>query len=102
DFLDALSQSEKFSHTMMFEPGDMQLLNNHVTLHARTEFQDHEEPDRKRHLLRMWLATPNSRDLSPQLGYIYRNLNGGTVRGGFPSRTGQHIYETRIGEAMLD
>lgn len=102
DLLDTLSQSDQFSLTMMFEPGDMQLLNNHVTLHARTEFVDYDEPDRKRHLLRMWLSTPNSRDLSPQLGYIYRNLDGGTVRGGFPSRTGQHIYETRIGEAMLD
>lgn len=102
DLLDSLSQSEQFSHTMLFEPGDMQLLNNHVTLHARTEFVDYEDMDKKRHLLRMWLATPNSRDLSPELGYIYRNLNGGTVRGGFPSRTGKHIYETRIGEAMLD
>lgn len=101
DLLDALSQSDRFSHTMMFEPGDMQLLNNHVTLHARTEFQDYEEPDRKRHLLRMWLAVPNSRDLNPQLGYIYRNLDGGTVRGGFPSRTGCHVYETG-GGAMLD
>lgn len=102
DLLDSLAQSERFSHTMMFEPGDMQLLNNHVCLHARTEFEDFEEEDRKRHLLRMWLAVPNSRELSPQLGHIYRNLQGGTVRGGFPSRTGRHQHETRLGQAMLD
>lgn len=102
DLFSSLSVNEQFSYSMMFEPGDMQLLNNHITLHARSEFEDFDEPDRKRHLLRMWLSVPNSRELNPQLGYIYRNLSGGTVRGGFPSRTGQLIHETRLGQAMLD
>lgn len=97
-----LSASDEFSYCMMFEPGDMQLLNNHLTLHARTDFEDFGEPDRRRHLLRMWLSVPNSRPLNPQLGYIYRNLQGGSVRGGFPSRTGKLIHETRLGQAMLD
>ena len=102
ELFDTLSQSPQFSYSMMFEPGDLQLLNNHVTLHARTEFEDYEEPDRKRHLLRMWLSVPNSRELDPQLGFLYRNLQGGTVRGGFPSRTGRLVHETRLGQAMLD
>ena len=102
ELFDSLSSSPEFSYAMMFQPGDMQLLNNHVTLHARSEFEDHEEPERKRHLLRMWLATPNSRELHPQLGFIYRNLAGGSVRGGFPSRTGRLQYETKLGAAMLD
>ena len=41
---------------MQFEPGDIQLLSNHVVLHARTEYQDFAEPERKRHLLRLWLS----------------------------------------------
>lgn len=102
DLFSSLSVNEQFSYSMMFEPGDMQLLNNHITLHARSEFEDFDEPDRKRHLLRMWLSVPNSRELNPQLGYIYRNLSGGAVRGGFPSRTGRLIHETRLGQAMLD
>lgn len=102
DLFGALSVDAEFSYSMMFEPGDMQLLNNHVTLHARSEFEDYDEPDRKRHLLRMWLSVPNSRELDPQLGYIYRNLQGGTVRGGFPSRTGKLMHETRLGQAILD
>ena len=102
DLFSALSVSAEFSYSMMFEPGDIQLLNNHVTLHARSEFEDFDEPDRKRHLLRMWLSVPNSRELDPQLGYIYRNLAGGTVRGGFPSRSGRLVHETRLGQAMLD
>ena len=102
DLFSSLSVNEEFSYSMMFEPGDMQLLNNHITLHARSEFEDFDEPDRKRHLLRMWLSVPNSRELNPQLGYIYRNLSGGAVRGGFPSRTGRLVHETRLGQAMLD
>ncbi len=41
--------------SMDFQPGDIQLLNNYLTLHARTAYEDHPEPDRKRHLLRLWL-----------------------------------------------
>jgi hypothetical protein len=41
---------------MQFEPGDVQLLSNHVVLHARTHYEDFAEPSRKRHLLRLWLS----------------------------------------------
>jgi hypothetical protein len=41
---------------MSFEPGDIQLISNHVILHARSEYQDWPEPARKRHLLRLWLS----------------------------------------------
>lgn len=94
DLVDRLASSTEFHYSMMFKPGDLQLLNNHVTLHARTHYEDFEEPDRKRHLLRMWLSVPNSRALSPFLGQIYKDRRAGAVRGGFPSRTGRHVYET--------
>jgi hypothetical protein len=48
---------------MDFEPGDIQFLNNFVTLHTRREFEDWPEPERKRHLLRLWLSDPASRPL---------------------------------------
>jgi hypothetical protein len=84
----------RFHFSMMFEPGDIQFLNNHVTYHARSEFEDHPEPERKRHLLRMWLSAPNTRTLSPSMGAIYQDQRGGAVRGGFPSRTGTYSFET--------
>ncbi len=92
--INTLANDPKFHLSMMFEPGDMQFLNNHVTLHSRTEFEDFDEPDRKRHLLRMWLSVPNSRELSPLLGTIYQEQASGAVRGGFPSRTGSYSFET--------
>lgn len=48
---------------MEFQPGDIQLLNNFVTLHTRREFEDWPERERKRHLLRLWLSDPSSRPL---------------------------------------
>jgi hypothetical protein len=41
---------------MEFRPGDIQFLHNHVALHTRTAFEDWPDPDRKRHLMRLWLA----------------------------------------------
>ncbi len=92
--LDAIVAEESMHFSMMFDPGDIQILNNHVTLHARTHFDDHDEPDRKRHLLRMWLSMPNTRPLSPELGQIYKDRRAGAVRGGFPSRTGKIVFGT--------
>lgn len=42
-------------YRMFLEPGDIQFLNNRVTLHGRDEFQDYPELDRKRLMLRVWL-----------------------------------------------
>lgn len=92
--VNTLAHDPKFHFSMMFEPGDIQLLNNHVTYHSRTEFEDFDEPDRKRHLLRMWLSVPNSRELSAAMSPIYRDQQGGEVRGGFPSRTGKYSFKT--------
>jgi hypothetical protein len=94
DLLDSLAANPLFQFTEMFHPGDMQILNNHVTLHARTHYEDYEEPDRKRHLLRMWLSMPNTRPLSPALGHIYKDRRPGAVRGGYPSRSGNIVFET--------
>ena len=38
-----------------FAPGQIQYVNNRATGHARTDFVDHPEPERKRHLVRLWL-----------------------------------------------
>ena len=38
-----------------FEAGQIQYVNNRATGHARTEFSDFPEPERRRHLVRLWL-----------------------------------------------
>ena len=98
DLLVTLANDERFHYAMMFEPGDFQFLNNHTTYHARTEFDDYEEEEKRRHLLRMWLAVPNSRPLDDSMRPIFQDPRPGAVRGGFPSRSGKIVYETKVSE----
>jgi len=51
---------------MEFRPGDVQWLRNAFVLHKRTAYQDHPEPERKRHLLRLWLAATALDDATPR------------------------------------
>lgn len=50
------------------EPGDIQVGNNYSILHARTKYQDHDDPARRRHLLRAWVTLPNGRPLPAVFG----------------------------------
>ena len=45
---------------MVLDVGDIQFMNNEDLFHARTEYKDHPLPAPGRHLLRLWLATPES------------------------------------------
>ncbi len=46
---------------LSFEAGQIQYVNNRATGHARTEFVDFPEPERKRHLVRLWLRDAGKR-----------------------------------------
>ena len=74
--------------SMDFQEGDIQLLNNHTMLHARTAYVDYDEPGRQRHLLRMWLAVSDARrrPLADALGSRYEWVR----RGGIPKKTEKH------------
>jgi len=56
DVLDELANDPGLRLDMPFEPGDVQLLNNYKIWHARTDYIDFPEPDRKRVLYRLWLT----------------------------------------------
>jgi hypothetical protein len=58
--------ADELAMPMTFEPGDMQFLHNHVTLHTRKAFEDWPEPERKRHLMRLWLNDPEGRPIPPE------------------------------------
>jgi hypothetical protein len=73
---------EELALTMRLEPGDVQLLNNHVIYHARTAYEDAEGRGQDRLLLRLWLAPPNSRALPPGYAPIWGSLEPGVARGG--------------------
>jgi hypothetical protein len=45
---------------MVLEVGDIQWLSNEHVLHSRTAYKDHAPPTPRRHLMRLWLSTPES------------------------------------------
>ncbi len=90
NMFDALANDPKLCLSMELEPGDMQFVYNHGLLHDRTGFQDWDEPERKRHLLRLWLAIPGDRPLpgifATRFGTIEIGNRGGIiVRGTIPT-----------------
>lgn len=86
DILDSLLHDEKMHFNMMLEPGDIQFVNNYTVLHSRTQYEDYEEPERKRHLLRLWLTMPNGREIAPEFAMFIDEKTGKAGRGGIPIR----------------
>ena len=81
DMLGELAGDPKLRLDMAFIPGDIQFLHNHTILHARTGYEDWPEADRKRHLLRLWLAPQGARALPPVFAECYGDITIGD-RGG--------------------
>jgi hypothetical protein len=84
DFVQEVANRRELCLRMNFAESDMQFINNHAILHAREAFEDHDDPQLKRHLLRMWIALPKARrrELAPILGERYSYVE----RGGIPKR----------------
>ncbi len=55
-----LFEDESLSADFDLEPGQMQFVDNRVLGHSRTAFEDHPEPNRRRHLVRLWLRDRGS------------------------------------------
>jgi hypothetical protein len=65
DALDELTNAPEFVLNMHFAPGDIQFLNNYTVMHARTDYVDHPEPERRRDLIRLWLTLRGDFRLPP-------------------------------------
>jgi alpha-ketoglutarate-dependent taurine dioxygenase len=55
DVLDQVASAKDLQVEFGLLPGDMFFINNRWILHNRSAFEDHAEPERKRHLVRLWL-----------------------------------------------
>lgn len=56
DLYEEIANSQALRLDMQLERGDVQLLSNHVVIHARAAYEDHTGPGLRRHLLRLWLS----------------------------------------------
>lgn len=65
---DAIASRPELHLDLELTSGDVQLLSNHTILHARTAYEDHDDPARKRHLLRLWVSLDAPRRLRDRIG----------------------------------
>jgi hypothetical protein len=85
DFVAEVASRPDIHLDMDFREGDIQFLNNRLILHARTDYVDHPDPDRKRHLLRLWLMMP---DWPPRADAMNLFEAGDRAGGGIKPRAG--------------
>ncbi|MEM7216509.1 MAG: TauD/TfdA family dioxygenase [Pseudomonadota bacterium] len=81
DQFDQLANDPELHFGMQLQPGDMQFVYNHSQLHDRTGFTDWPEPEKRRHLLRLWLSIPGDRPLPECFKQRYGSIEIGN-RGG--------------------
>jgi hypothetical protein len=93
--LDRIAQEPGIALDMDFRPGDVQWLLNYAALHSRTSFRDYPEPERRRHLLRLWLRREVGRPLVPDFG---KHVVVGREQSRTPDDTAGHFH---IGAAII-
>ena len=94
DAVDAVLATDGVALVHRLERGELQLLDNFATWHARAAFRD---GNARRLLLRLWLATPDSPKLPALFRPLYGATDAGSVRGGvwpvggYPSDLGHPV-----------
>ncbi len=73
-----LAMRDDIRFDIYLEAGDIAFLNNNTVLHNRDSFVDHDEPEKKRLLLRQWVNLETARDLEEKFADHY---NTGPRRG---------------------
>jgi hypothetical protein len=90
DMFDALANDPSLHFGMRLQPGDMQFVYNHSQLHDRTGYEDWPDPDKRRHLLRLWLTLPGDRALPDSFIQRYGSIEIGNRGGIVTAQTTLH------------
>lgn len=87
DCFDLLARSPELRVAFRMQPGDLLVVNNLAVLHARTQFDDHEDQEKRRHMVRLWLqGFPGFRPVPAGMNFF----NGGQC--GIPPQEGQEAH----------
>lgn len=90
DLLESLAADPELHVEFTLGAGEAIFANNFTVLHARSRFEDHDDPTLKRHLLRLWLAADPPRPLVPEIEHYEGEP-------GIPPQTGREpSYATRV------
>lgn len=86
DFVREVTERPEVNHRFSLAPGDIEMVSNHSAFHARTGFVDHENPEHRRCLLRMWMNIRSGRELAPDFADRYNTGPRGGVAVGEGAR----------------
>ena len=89
DLFEACSFDDDLALRFVLQPGPTLVLHNGSVLHARTNYTDWPDFDRRRHLLRMWIDAPEFFPVHPdhELGDLFGPPPVGLTP---PGRTPKH------------
>ena len=73
DLFDDIAREPENHVVIALQRGDMVVINNYTVMHARTRFEDAQDPASKRHLLRLWLDADNFRDVPNEFNQFRTN-----------------------------
>jgi hypothetical protein len=79
DLLKSVAERPDMRFEFNMAPGDIQLINNYVLLHARSEFRSDPDPAKRRCLLRMWMNCREPRPLAADFSERYNTGPRGGV-----------------------
>lgn len=82
----AIAQRPDIQFRMYLQKGDIQLVNNFTILHSRAGYTDHDDPARKRRLMRFWVNSREGRALEPNFANKYNTGPRGGVAVGDGAR----------------
>ncbi len=85
ELFEATTQRPDLRVAFTLQPGEAIIANNFMVLHARTAFTSH--PDRRRELLRLWMAAQPPRPVVREIALYDRAYHGGEV--GVPPQPGR-------------
>jgi alpha-ketoglutarate-dependent taurine dioxygenase len=73
DLFDECANRKDHALRFTLQPGETMILHNRTVLHARTDYEDWPEADKRRHLLRVWIDAPELLPVSVEheLGDIF-------------------------------
>ena len=72
DYIQRLFYQPRHSLRLSLKPGDLLLFDNWTHFHARTEFSDFEQPERKRLLYRLWVHARLERPVPDLMAMLMR------------------------------
>src|SRR6266581_2220218 len=73
NLFDSIAAAPENRLAFFLERGDMLVVNNYTVMHARTRFTNFPEPERRRHLVRLWLDGEGFRDVPKEFNLFRTN-----------------------------